>query len=52
VLGGYCVEVERDAVPGSDGEMSVTGWANTAIFQNYITKHFANHAGITNRNDQ
>ena len=32
--------------------MSVTGWSNTAIFQNYITKHFANHAGITDRNDQ
>jgi hypothetical protein len=42
----------NDAAPGSDGEMSVTGWSNTAIFQNYITKHFANHAGITDRNDQ
>ena len=33
-------------------DLSVTGWSNTAIFQNYITKHFANHAGITDRNDQ
>ena len=39
----------NDAAPGSDGEMSVTGWSNTAIFQNYITKHFANHAGITDQ---
>ena len=42
----------NDAAPGSDGEMSVTGWSNTVIFQNYITKHFANHAGITDRNYQ
>ena len=39
-------------LPGSDDEMSVTGWSNTAIFQNYKTNHFANHAGITDRNDQ
>ena len=42
----------NDAAPGSDGEMFVTGWSNTAIFQNYLTKHFASHAGITDRNDQ
>jgi hypothetical protein len=30
----------NDAAPGSDDEMSVTGWSNTAIFQNYITVQF------------
>ena len=29
----------KDACPGSDGEMSKTGWSNTDVFHNYITKY-------------
>lgn len=36
------------APPGASGEMSDNGWSNSQIFQNYLTKHFAKHAGITN----
>ncbi|XP_062575887.1 uncharacterized protein LOC134237756 [Saccostrea cucullata] len=35
------------AVPGACGEMSESGWSNGAVFENYLTNHFARHAGIT-----
>ncbi|XP_048250446.1 uncharacterized protein LOC124117724 [Haliotis rufescens] len=35
------------APPGSSGEMSDSGWSNAKIFQNYLTKHFVKHAGIS-----
>ena len=28
------------ACPGSAGEMTKTGWSNSQVFQNYLTKHF------------
>lgn len=40
------------APPGASGEMSESGWSNGAVFENYLTNHFARHAGITNDPDQ
>jgi hypothetical protein len=40
-------EFLKDAVTGSDGEMSDTGWSNTTIFNNYVTKHFAKYGNIS-----
>ena len=36
-----------DGAPsGSAGEMSDNGWSNSAVFQNYLEKHFAKHANL------
>ena len=37
------------AAVGSDGEMSTKGWSNSAVFNNYLTQHFAKYAGITDK---
>ena len=29
--------------------MSPTGWSNSDVFNNYLTKHFAKYVGITNK---
>ena len=42
-------EFLESAAPGSDGEMSPTGWSNSDVFNNYLTKHFAKYVGITNK---
>ena len=41
------VDFLKDACPGSDGEMSKTGWSNTDVFHNYITKHFAKYVNLS-----
>ncbi|XP_052268555.1 uncharacterized protein LOC127869937 [Dreissena polymorpha] len=33
-------EFLNGACPGSAGEMSKSGWSNTSVFLNYLTKHF------------
>ena len=33
-------------LPGSNGEMSDSGWSNSQIFQNYVTSHFVKYAGV------
>ena len=37
--------------PGSDGEMSPTGWSNYSVVINYLTKHFVTYSWITNKKD-
>lgn len=36
----------------SDGEMSKSGWSNSDIFKNYLTKHFLIHTGIKEGNNE
>ena len=36
----------KGAPAGSNGEMSKSGWSNSVIFKNYLTKHFVKHTGI------
>ena len=38
------------APTGADGEMSPTGWSNSSVFINYLTKHFVKYAGVTDKN--
>jgi hypothetical protein len=33
----------KGACTGSAGEMSKTGWSNSAVFLNYLTKHFTKY---------
>jgi len=33
----------KGACPGSAGEMSKSGWSNTSVFLNYLTKHFISY---------
>lgn len=33
----------KNAAPGAEGEMSETGWSNSQVFQNYLTKFFIKH---------
>ncbi|XP_046564293.1 uncharacterized protein LOC124273117 [Haliotis rubra] len=40
-------EFLEGAPSGSSGSMSVSGWSNTNIFQDYLTKHFIKYAGIS-----
>jgi hypothetical protein len=40
------------AAPGASGEMTESGWSNGTVFENYLTNHFARHAGITDDPDQ
>jgi hypothetical protein len=40
-------EFLKGAVSGSDGEMSDTGWSNTTMFNNYVTKHFTKYGNIS-----
>ena len=42
-------EFLENVAPGSDGEMSPTGWLNSEVLNNYLTKHFAKYVGITNK---
>ena len=37
------------AAAGSDGEMLTKGWSNSAVFNKYLTQHFAKYAGITDK---
>ena len=39
-------ELLNGAAYGADGEMSETGWSNSTVFANYLTKHFLKYAGI------
>ena len=41
------IDFLKDACPGSDGEMSKTGWSNTDVFHNYIAKHFAKYVNLS-----
>ena len=34
------------ALPGSDHTMSDSGWSNSIIFQDYLSKHFAKHVPL------
>ena len=36
----------KGACPGAAGEMSKTGWSNSIIFQNYVTKHFVKYVKL------
>jgi hypothetical protein len=40
-------EFLKGAVTGSDGKILNTGWSNTTIFNNYVTKHFAKYNNIS-----
>ncbi|XP_053392052.1 uncharacterized protein LOC128554769 [Mercenaria mercenaria] len=40
-------EFLNGACPGADGEMSKTGWSNSNVFQNYLTKHFATYVKLS-----
>ena len=40
-------EFLNGAYIGADGEMSKTGWSNSVVFHNYITKHFAKYARLS-----
>ena len=42
-------EFLESLAPGSDREMSPTGWSNSDVFNDYLTKHFAKYVGITNK---
>lgn len=33
----------KNVAPGTDGEMSETGWSNSQVFPNYLTKFFIKH---------
>ncbi|XP_060606285.1 uncharacterized protein LOC132758607 [Ruditapes philippinarum] len=37
----------KGSCPGSAGEMSKTGWSNSDVFLNYLTKHFISYAATT-----
>ena len=39
----------QGAPTGADGEMSPTGWSNSEVFINYLTKHFVKYAGVTDK---
>ena len=41
-------ELLGSSAPGLDGEMSPTGWSNSDVLNNDLTKNFAKHEGITN----
>jgi hypothetical protein len=45
-------ELLEGALAGSDGEMSKSGWSKSAIFKNYLTKHFIKHTGIKEGNNE
>ena len=32
---------------GADGEISDSGWSNSLIFQNYLTKYFIKYANVS-----
>ncbi|XP_060573021.1 uncharacterized protein LOC132730954 [Ruditapes philippinarum] len=40
-------EFLNGAPTGADGEMSDSGWSNSLIFQNYLTKHFIKYANVS-----
>ncbi|KAJ8301068.1 hypothetical protein KUTeg_020055 [Tegillarca granosa] len=37
-------ELLEGAVPGTDGDVSQTGWSNSVIFKSYLENHFMNFA--------
>ena len=37
----------ENTCPGAAGEMSETGWSNSATFQNYLANHFLKHVNIS-----
>lgn len=39
------------APPEAPGEMSEIGWSKGAVFEHFLTYHFARHARITNEQD-
>jgi hypothetical protein len=39
------------ATPGSDGEMTKSGWSNSTVFTNYLCKHFAKYVPLTREQD-
>lgn len=39
----------KNVAPGADGEMSETGWSNSQVFPNYLTKFFIKHIRSSER---
>jgi hypothetical protein len=43
-------ELLQDCTPGSDGDMSESGFVNRGLFEHYMTKHFSKHVNLKSGN--